>query len=34
VVNAECITHGAAPLLLLRDGQAIAWGDFLKEKTA
>ncbi len=34
VVNAECITHGAAPLLLLRDGQAIAWGEFLKEKTA
>ncbi len=34
VVNAECITHGAPPLLLLRDGQAIAWGEFLKEKTA
>ncbi|MGQ9489656.1 MAG: ATP-dependent Clp protease ATP-binding subunit ClpX [Anaerolineae bacterium] len=34
VVNAECITHGAPPLLLLRDGQAIAWGEFLKAKTA
>jgi ATP-dependent Clp protease ATP-binding subunit ClpX len=27
VVNAECITRGAPPLLLLADGQAFSWGD-------
>jgi ATP-dependent Clp protease ATP-binding subunit ClpX len=26
VVNAECITRNAPPLLLLEDGQALAWG--------
>jgi ATP-dependent Clp protease ATP-binding subunit ClpX len=26
VVNAECITRDAPPLLLLEDGQALAWG--------
>jgi ATP-dependent Clp protease ATP-binding subunit ClpX len=34
VVNAECITRGAPPLLLTQGGQAIAWGDFLREKSA
>jgi ATP-dependent Clp protease ATP-binding subunit ClpX len=27
VVNAECITRGVQPLLLLEDGQALAWGE-------
>ncbi len=34
VVNPDCITHGTAPLLLLADGQAVAWGDFASEKSA
>jgi ATP-dependent Clp protease ATP-binding subunit ClpX len=34
VVNADCITKGAPPLLVLQDGQAISWGEFLKEKAA
>jgi ATP-dependent Clp protease ATP-binding subunit ClpX len=34
VVNAECITHNAPPLLLAVDGQALAWGTFLSQKTA
>jgi len=34
VVNAECITHSAPPLLLTADGQALAWGEFLSLKTA
>lgn len=34
VVNAECITRNAPPLLLSADGQALAWGDFLSQKSA
>jgi ATP-dependent Clp protease ATP-binding subunit ClpX len=34
MVNAECITHSAPPLLLTADGQALAWGEFLSLKTA
>ncbi len=34
VVNADCIAHGSPPLLVLQDGQAIAWGEFLNEKSA
>jgi ATP-dependent Clp protease ATP-binding subunit ClpX len=36
VVNAECITRGVQPLLLLEDGQALAWGESEagREKTA
>ena len=34
VVNAECITHSAPPLLLTANGQALAWGDFLSLKSA
>lgn len=34
VVNADCILRNASPLLVLQDGQAIAWGEFLKEKSA
>jgi ATP-dependent Clp protease ATP-binding subunit ClpX len=36
VVNAECITRGAQPLLLLESGQALAWGEAEsgREKTA
>ena len=34
VVNAECITRSAPPLLLAADGQAIAWGDALTKKSA
>jgi ATP-dependent Clp protease ATP-binding subunit ClpX len=34
VVNAECITRGAPPLLLTGTGQAVAWGEFTREKTA
>jgi ATP-dependent Clp protease ATP-binding subunit ClpX len=34
VVNAECITHNAPPLLLAIDGQALAWGEFLSQKSA
>jgi len=34
VVNAECITRGAQPILLAADGQAIAWGEGLSKKSA
>jgi ATP-dependent Clp protease ATP-binding subunit ClpX len=34
VVNAECITHSAAPLLLAADGQVLVWGEFLSQKSA
>jgi len=34
VVNAECITRGAPPLLITGTGQAIAWGEFVREKSA
>jgi ATP-dependent Clp protease ATP-binding subunit ClpX len=36
VVNAECITRNAPPLLLLQSGQALSWGDTEagREKTA
>jgi ATP-dependent Clp protease ATP-binding subunit ClpX len=36
VVNAECITRSAPPLLLLQSGQALSWGeaDANREKTA
>jgi ATP-dependent Clp protease ATP-binding subunit ClpX len=34
VINAECITRGAPPLLLLADGQALAWGEFATQKSA
>jgi len=34
VVNAECITRGAQPILLTEDGQAIAWGEGLSKKSA
>jgi len=34
VVNAECITRSALPLLLAADGQAIAWGDAFTKKSA
>jgi ATP-dependent Clp protease ATP-binding subunit ClpX len=34
VVNAECITHSAPPLLLAADGQALAWREFLNLKSA
>jgi ATP-dependent Clp protease ATP-binding subunit ClpX len=34
VVNADCITRGAAPLLLTRDGSAITWGDAFTQKSA
>jgi ATP-dependent Clp protease ATP-binding subunit ClpX len=34
VVNAECITRRAPPLLLLGTGQAIAWDDVTTQKTA
>jgi hypothetical protein len=36
VVNAECITRNAPPLLLLESGQALAWGESetVREKTA
>jgi ATP-dependent Clp protease ATP-binding subunit ClpX len=34
VVNTECITRRAPPLLLLKSGQAIAWGEFVHQKTA
>ncbi len=34
VVNAECITRAAPPILLLGTGQAIGWGEFVHQKTA
>jgi ATP-dependent Clp protease ATP-binding subunit ClpX len=34
VVNAECITRGAGPLLLAADGQPITWGDAFSQKSA
>ena len=34
IVNAECITQKAPPLLLSVDGQALAWGEFLSLKSA
>jgi ATP-dependent Clp protease ATP-binding subunit ClpX len=34
VVNAECITRNAPPLLLTSDGSAVAWGEFLNKKSA
>ena len=34
IVNAECITQNAPPLLLSVDGQALAWGEFLSLKSA
>jgi ATP-dependent Clp protease ATP-binding subunit ClpX len=34
VVNAECITRLAPPLLLTNDGQAITWGDAFSQKSA
>ena len=34
VVNAECITRAAPPLLLAADGQAVAWGDAFTKKSA
>jgi ATP-dependent Clp protease ATP-binding subunit ClpX len=34
VVNAECITRNAPPLLINQDGQAIAWGEFLNQRSA
>jgi ATP-dependent Clp protease ATP-binding subunit ClpX len=34
VVNAECITRGATPMLLTRDGTAITWGDAFTQKSA
>ena len=34
VVNAECITRGAPPILLRDTGQAIGWGEFVHRKTA
>ncbi len=34
VVNADCVTLGAQPVLLAADGQAIAWGEGLTKKSA
>jgi ATP-dependent Clp protease ATP-binding subunit ClpX len=34
VVNADCITLGTPPLLLIQGGQALPWGDFSQEKSA
>jgi len=34
VVNAECITRSAPPLLLIQGGQALTWGEFVQEKSA
>jgi ATP-dependent Clp protease ATP-binding subunit ClpX len=34
VVNAECMTRSAPPVLLTADGQAIAWGDAFTQKSA
>lgn len=34
VVNAECITRGAAPLLLTGDGTPITWGEAFVQKSA
>ncbi len=34
VVNAECITRNASPLLLTMDGQAVVWGDAFSQKSA
>jgi ATP-dependent Clp protease ATP-binding subunit ClpX len=34
VVNAECITRSAPPVLLTRDGAAITWGDAFTQKSA
>ena len=34
VMNAECITRRAQPILLTEDGQAIAWGEGLSKKSA
>jgi len=34
VVNAECITRSAPPLLLIQGGQAFTWGEFTQEKSA
>jgi ATP-dependent Clp protease ATP-binding subunit ClpX len=34
VVNAECITRSAPPILLAIDGQAVTWGDAFSQKSA
>lgn len=34
VVNADCITRNASPLLLNGDGQPVAWGEYLTQKSA
>jgi ATP-dependent Clp protease ATP-binding subunit ClpX len=34
VINAECITRRAPPLLLTATGQGVGWGEFVKEKSA
>jgi ATP-dependent Clp protease ATP-binding subunit ClpX len=34
VVNAECITRQAPPILLAADGQAVVWGDAFNQKSA
>ncbi len=34
VVNAECITRGATPVLLTRDGTGITWGEAFAQKSA
>ncbi|MCU0507623.1 MAG: ATP-dependent Clp protease ATP-binding subunit ClpX [Anaerolineae bacterium] len=34
VVNAECITRSAPPLLVTVDGQAVVWGDAFSQKSA
>jgi ATP-dependent Clp protease ATP-binding subunit ClpX len=34
VVNAECITRAAPPLLLVHGGQALTWGDDRSERSA
>ena len=34
VVNAECITRNATPLLLTQAGRAVPWGEPVREKSA
>ena len=34
VVNAECITRGAPPLLLMQGGRSLPWGELEQEKSA
>ena len=34
VVNAECITRSAPPILLAGDGQPVTWGDAFSQKSA